>query len=268
VDRQLLGRALQVVQNRGARAAAILILSAFLAGQIAWSLAAAEESRRFWWLWPLQSLAISFGAVAMSQALRRKRLAAVLIGIPLALSAAVPLIANRLIDWRRVGWAGNNDPLIQLLDETVDHDGREAGNGGVAPISVSYDIPVSSFTLAANTIDSRYRPGMAYDVYLKHRYGVQPAVMSADSFSPESRYLIRQSRSLPEGATGWIAFQHPDEELEGFVLVAQASNFSLWRHHNPPLLMTKNTSGGQLGGTAGHVANPGKTGPFPALSIR
>jgi hypothetical protein len=227
VDAERFKSTMLALRNDRARTAGILLLAAFLAGQATWSLVAGTESRRFWWLWPLQSLLIAFGACVLADSIRWRQLRLAILALPLVLSLATPLVRTRINDWRRTSWGGDEDALIQMMDDVAQDAQTQGDAGGNKTVSVSYDTFVTAFIPAANSVDPRYRPGMGYDLYLKYKYGLEQEVTCADSFNPKSRYLIREDRK--DAGPDKIEFVHPQQDLAAYMQIAQAGKFSLWR---------------------------------------
>jgi hypothetical protein len=213
-------------KDRGKQISAILILLALIAGYLTWASVAATESRRFWWLWPVEALIIAFTVTTLAQRLKLARLRAFLLVIPLVMTLANSEVITQLNSWYKLGWSGTEDPIIQLLGQMVQRDNLTADSAPT--VSLSYDIAIQPLYIAASSVDRRYRPGMAYDVYLEHRYGIRNEVNCVDGFVLPSHYVIREDR--PDSIRkGFIEFRALSNKENRYVLVSRIGNFSLLR---------------------------------------
>jgi hypothetical protein len=228
VDPQRLSLFMHPARSAHSRTVARLLLLSVLVGQITWSLAVPFEARHFIWLWPLECLCVAFALRACCQCIS-SRWVQVLLVCPVIAGLAFPAINQPLRDWYRDGWTGHQNPILKLLDHLVAH---RKGQGEVSErksVSLSYDIVADQFNLAASSVDSRYSVGMAYDLYLKYKYSLQQELVCADSYSGESRYMIREDRT--GGGERMGLELHPPSRNNGeYVLLNRADRFSLyWR---------------------------------------
>ena len=206
---------------------AVLLLLSFVVGQVSWSLVSPLEERRFWWLWPLECVFIALALVAYSQ-WRAVRWLNLLLVCSVFAGLGNFAVRYHIRDWYAQGWHGQELPIIKLLDRLVEHRKVNGKSESGVSVSISYDILAEPFNLAASSVDSRYSLGMAYDTFAKYKYGLQQELLCADSYSKNSRYLIREERGYGWGDRLWLHSSPIDSEQ--YVFLGREGRFSLfWR---------------------------------------
>jgi hypothetical protein len=224
--------AVEEVPPSPSRTLSILLLTALIVGQFAWSLVAPAESRRFVWLWPIQCLLAAFALGELGRSLAWRRVSQTAVAVVLILSFAVPAATSRVRDWRTGGrWEGQDGPVIRLLDQLARHQQSTfpAANGRV---SVSYAIPGEPFMLAANSVDRRYTLGLGYDLYLRFKHSLRQEVTCADTYDKSSRYVIRADRPNAQYAERPepLVYHPALVDSSQYVLLGQEGSLSLlWR---------------------------------------
>jgi hypothetical protein len=213
---------------------AVLLLCTFVVGQLAWTLTSAPESRRFLWLWPIQCLYIALALSECCRWVEPLKLRPAWAATPIICFLAIPQSVRPLENWNRVGWSGDDEPVIKLLDQLAYHRKTTAKGSQPVNVSVSYDIHMYPFNLVFNSVDRRYRLGMGYDLYLKHKHSLRQELLCANSYSLDSQYVIKQGRpSLPYDNVPpqtRLKYHSTPKNNDGYVVLGKEGNFSLlWR---------------------------------------
>jgi|RhiMetdeSRZDD1v2_1073273.scaffolds.fasta_scaffold79784_3 dolichyl-phosphate-mannose-protein mannosyltransferase len=150
----------------------------------------ADYERRFWWIWPLQVIALA-GAVAYLP-MRLKllpRVAWVGSVIVMIMVAANPLLASRLHDWLRDGWSGDDADEIQVVDAAA---ALMQSSGIREHASIGYEVNVRRFVATDHIIDPRYKVGADFDMLFKYRHGISNENRCAEGVQPDDGYRIVQ----------------------------------------------------------------------------
>lgn len=161
---------------------------------------------RFWWLVPLEILAVMVGLVQVSKFIPRQRIVEpVLIGC--AVLALVPsLRLERLADgWGREGFAGTDTGQIPV----VDFIGAEAKEANRSELFVGYDISAIDYSrVFAATGDDLYRAGAWFDYLFLSRQGIRNLNRSVAGLDPRDEYRIlglKADQALPIDSP-WLGF--------------------------------------------------------------
>jgi len=174
-----------------------LVLSLVVPWLILFFIVEADRGDRFWWLWPLQTIAL---AALFTYALPRlgiPRLATYL-GQALLFFVIVgnPLLISRANAWARSGWSGSDPPELQAIDY-IASDIRAEGKRDAA---IGYQVFIWSFMSSFNIIDSRYKVGADFDFVLHHRHRLSNTDRCAEGLSPNDQYRIvalRPTNDIP-----------------------------------------------------------------------
>jgi hypothetical protein len=150
----------------------------------------ADDERRFWWIWPLQAIALAAAVAYLPMRLRLfPRVAWVGSVVVVLIVAANPLLASRLHDWLRHGWSGEDADEIQVVDAAA---ALVRSSGARDQASIGYEVNVRRFVATDHIIDRRYRVGADFDLLLKHRHGISNANHCAEGVEPNDAYRIVQ----------------------------------------------------------------------------
>jgi len=225
-ERQLLPSITSIGCSAGAGTLWTMLLLSLLAGKLLWSAIAPFDTRRLLWLWPVECLYIALALTVCYKCVSVRWLRVLLVASTIAVLVVPSARGLRARDPN--SWSGTDHPIIRLLDRLAAH--RTLVDNEERSVSLSYDIPADKFNAAASSVDSRYSIGMGYDLYLKYKHSVSQELVCADSYSPESRYVIREA---PAGAgregASLVEFHPPSKRWDGYELLGQEGRFLLLR---------------------------------------
>jgi hypothetical protein len=150
----------------------------------------ADYDRRFWWLWPLQAIALAAAVAYLPMRLKfSPRVAWVGSVVVLLMVAANPLLASRVDDWLRHGWSGEDADEIQVVDAAA---AIMRSSGQPDQASVGYEVNIQRFVATDHIIDPRYRVGADFDMLFKYRHGISNVNRCAEGVEPNDAYRIVQ----------------------------------------------------------------------------
>ena len=218
-------------RSRDSRVITGLLGLSLLTGQLAWSVVAPTEARRFLWLWPVECLYVGFALVAyckcvFSRWVRVLCVSSVIVGL------ALPL-RHTFGDWYMNGWSGREDPVVRILDQLADHQKRKTEGQktvGISSVGISYDIPADISPLVFSAVDQRYSIGMGYDLYLLYKHSLRQELKCADSYRRGTPYLIYEDRTKIGKEDRRLELHPPDKSAEGYELLGTEGSFSLFWH--------------------------------------
>jgi hypothetical protein len=155
-------------------------------------LAVAEPGRpeRFYWLWPIQVIALAAFVTNVFPGSRAPRVA--IWFVCLAVTAMLlwsPLFA-RVDPTLHGSWAGTDPDTVRAMDY-VASDLRAQGK---KEASVGYQVYVYQFMPADNAIDPHYKAGADLDLLLRFQHGIANTNTCAEGVSPGDQYRIVQTR--------------------------------------------------------------------------
>jgi hypothetical protein len=164
-------------------------------------LAVAESGRldRYWWLWPLQTVAIVAAVTYIPERIGWPRRAMWIVQISLTLILLTHSSITRPVKaWARSGWPGPRASDI----ETLDYLANQVHSEGRNRVAIGYQILTEEYNAAFNIVDPRYKVGAALDLFLKQRYKISNANQCAEGVSSVDEYRIvqttpRRSESKP-----------------------------------------------------------------------
>jgi hypothetical protein len=155
-----------------------------------------DRSERFWWMWPLQAMALAAAMTYLPIRLRAPKSIAWIGSLILALIViGNPLLVEKLTAWARFGWAGQDSPVSQLVDQVA----TRIQARGKDQASIGYEIYIKKFQAAFNRTDPRYKVGANLDLLFRYRYSVSNSDRCAEGVSSDDDYRIVQSA---DGMTG------------------------------------------------------------------
>jgi hypothetical protein len=157
---------------------------------------------RYFWIWPLQLIAIVAAVTFAPERLGWSRAGALCCQIGLvAVLLTHPWLVAPLRGWMSSGWSG---PMASDI-QAADYLGARLLAEGRHQAAVGYQTYVMEFMAAMNIADPRYKIGAELDMFLKYRYGIANADQCAEGISSEDEYRIVQKppvlvdeRPLPE----------------------------------------------------------------------
>jgi hypothetical protein len=150
----------------------------------------ADYERRFWWIWPLQAIALAAAVAYLPMRLKLlPRVAWVGSVVVVLMVAANPLLASRTDDWLRHGWSGEDADEIRVVDAAA---ALVRSSGERDQASIGYEVNVRRFVATDHIIDRRYRVGADFDLLLRHRHGISNANRCAEGVEANDAYRIVQ----------------------------------------------------------------------------
>jgi len=176
-------------QSDNRRVKATLLLTALL---VPWLilLAITEPNRpeRFWWLWPLQAIALA-SAVTYWPLRFKWPTSVVWVGsLAILFMVCRGPFASKIAAWSRDGWAGRDADEVAVVDYTADLIRSERKNEA----AIGYDVYMDGFMAAFNVADRRYKVGAEIDLLFKYRQGIMNTETCAEGVSPIDEYRIVQ----------------------------------------------------------------------------
>jgi hypothetical protein len=181
----------RIKSGHQARNAALLAISLIVPWLILLCVTEGDRPERFWWLWPLQVIALTSTVAYFPIRRPLPRLSLWIVSAVLVLSiAGNPLALSRIAAWVEDGWSGSDAEQIRVVDYTAQQimmlDHRAA---------IGYDLYIYGFMPIFNMVDRRYKVGADFDMLLKYRHGVENTNQCAEGISNEDQYRIVQIKS-------------------------------------------------------------------------
>jgi hypothetical protein len=157
-----------------------------------------DNQGRFFWLWPLQAIALS---AFITNIMMRLRLPSFVLWLScMALIGAVlsPPFQSHLKSWLRNGWAGSDPEEVQVVDYVADR----LRSDHTRHAAIGYQIFIYDFMAKYAIIDRQYKVGAEFDFLFKQRHGIANTDQCAEGVSPVDEYRIVQTRPKShEGST-------------------------------------------------------------------
>ncbi len=183
-----------------------------------------SHSRRFVWLWPLQSIFLAVFTVRFLPMLGVGRGARTTLGLVLFFLLAWNPLANATTAWLRNGYAGPQNPLSEAVAFLA---GQISGQGR-SSASIGYNVPFSGYQISYNVIDSRYKVGAIADFLLRRRFGINNEDKYAEGVHPDDEFRI--VRPPPSGKTMAFYIAPP---REGFAPIAEFGDYTILKRVSP-----------------------------------
>jgi len=185
------------------------------------SIATAE--RRFWWLWPMQAIALAVAVTYVPMRMRARRWVS-WAGSLAVLSIVVgnPVLLSRVGSWMAGGWSGSDAPEIAVVDRVAAY----VPPGKARQASIGYEVDIWRFMATDNIVDSRYKVGADLDLLFKYRAGITNLDRCAEGFAIDDEYRIVQVATIAtsdpiEGRyriaasrDGFVAREPPDGQYQ------------------------------------------------------
>ena len=192
----------------------------------------AEQGRpeRYWWLWPLQTVAIVAAVTYFPVRLGWR--SAIVWTATLALTVALlihPWIAVPVQSWFQDGWSGTRAEDIEAMDYLASQILSEGNNTA----SIGYQIYTYAFLPIFHAVDPTYKVGADLDLFLKHRYGISNTDQCAEGISPTDEYRILELRAATPASDDYFSEQ-PNEYFDispdpRFRLIRQFGNYQVYK---------------------------------------
>jgi len=156
-----------------------------------------DNQGRFFWLWPLQAIALS---AFITNIMARLRMPSSLLWLSyLVLTGALVIspfhpheyataAQTRVKLGLRNGWAGSDPEEVRVVDyvsNQIRSDGRDHA-------AIGYEIFIYEFMAKYNIIDRQYKTGAEFDLLFKYRHGIANTNQCAEGVSPADEYRIVQ----------------------------------------------------------------------------
>ncbi|MGA2112260.1 MAG: hypothetical protein ABSG98_08945 [Anaerolineales bacterium] len=180
-----------------------------------------NSEKRFWWLWPLELLAVLISVEAVGKIVFphwTKGSVALLAG---AFLLMLPLSywRPRLISWSLGGYAGESTGRL----ETADFIGSRAQETGNTSISIGYDVAEPDWSVAyAENHQESFLKGAWIDFLLLSRHGVVDLDQSTQRMSDKDDFRVYE----PSNGVWTNSSAVPD--WPGFSLVAQFDSYDVY----------------------------------------
>ena len=172
------------------RSAAVLLL--ILAIPWLFLLAVAEPGKpeRFYWLWPIQVIALAAFVTNVFTRSRAQRTIVWSVGLAVALMLLWGPVFDRVDPTLHGNWAGTDPTTVRAMD-LVASDLRTQGK---KETSVGYQLYVYQFMPEYNAIDSHYKVGADLDLLLRFQHGITNTNMCAEGVAPGDEYRVVQTQ--------------------------------------------------------------------------
>jgi hypothetical protein len=149
-----------------------------------------DNQGRFFWLWPLQAIALSAFITNIMARLRMPPSVLLLSYTVLIGVVVMPPFQSHLKAWLRNGWAGSDAQEVQVVDYVA----NRLRSDGIQRTAIGYQIFIYEFMAKYNIIDSQYKVGADFDLLFKFRHGIANTDRCAEGVSSHDEYRIVQTR--------------------------------------------------------------------------
>jgi hypothetical protein len=194
---------LNIPHAQGSASGAIIAVSLVVPWLILLSMTEAERLQRFWWLWPLQIVALASVVTILPKQLKLSRfwIATGSLGLFLLL-VGNPLVLSRIDAWVKNGWSGPDTEKIRA----VDYIASRLKSEGKHRVAVGYNLYTYRFRAVFHAVDARYKIGGDLDLMFRYRHGIVNTNPCAEGVSAEDEYRVVQtsSRATDEAARQFI----------------------------------------------------------------
>jgi hypothetical protein len=153
---------------------------------------------RFWWLWPLQVIALAALATYVPQKLRLPRLVSLLGSACLAAMILNPVSLLQRVQLWGPGWSGTDAAEMGLANYVAEQlKGRDSS-------AIGYQIRNWPFMVAFNAVDPRYKVGLEFDLLYKTVHSISNTNQCAEGISPDDEFRIVQVSPTSDPREGYF----------------------------------------------------------------
>jgi hypothetical protein len=187
----------------------------------------AEPGRpeRFFWLWPLQAIALVAFVTNVAPSVRLPGLT-IWIGQMILIGALlIPALQSHLAPWLRDGWAGSDAKEVQV----VDYVGNQLHADGRQQAAIGYQIFLYEFMPKYNILNRQYKVGAEFDFLFKHWDGIANTDQCAEGVSPNDEYRIVQTRRIGDESAPSELFDVP--LAKGFHLLQSFDSYQVFKRN-------------------------------------
>jgi hypothetical protein len=187
------------------------------------AVAEAGRPERFFWLWPLQAIALAAFIANIIVRLPLPSPARWLGQMLLVGAVLIAPIQSYVNAWLRDGWAGADAEEVYVVDYVAD----QLRSEGRAQAAIGYQILFYEFMPRYNVLDRQYKVGAELDFVMKHRHGIANTDQCAEGVSPDDEYRIVQTRPK---STEWQPRAYFNVPLDqGFRLLRRFDLYEVFR---------------------------------------
>jgi hypothetical protein len=151
---------------------------------------------RFWWLWPLQVIALVALVTYVPSILHLPRIFAWIGSILLIIMTLGRVVTGVKEAWLKPQWSGSDAAEVQVVNYVVS---QLAGRNQAA---IGYQIFIWRFMAEYNVVDPRYKIGADFDLLFKDLHGVANTNRCAEGVSSGDEFRIVQTRPTSTDARG------------------------------------------------------------------
>jgi hypothetical protein len=155
-------------------------------------LAVAEPGKpeRFYWLWPLQVIALAAFVTNVVAKSRAPRTIVWMVCLAVVFMLLWGPVFDRVDPTLHGNWAGTDPTTVRAMDLVA----RDLRTQGKNEASVGYQLYVYQFMPAYNAIDSHYKVGADLDLLLRFQHGITNTNTCAEGVAPGDEYRIVQTQ--------------------------------------------------------------------------
>jgi hypothetical protein len=209
-----------------AKEGGVLVISLIVPWLILLFITEPDRLERFWWLWPLQIIALASVVTYIPLQLKLPRLSIWLGSILLLLAlGSNSLLIERVSGWIQHGWSGPDAEEIKV----VDYIARQLNSQGQNRAAIGYDIYVYQFMATLNPNDRRYKVGADFDLLFKYRHGILNRNQCPEGVSSEDEYRIVQTSTDARDEAARRRIDVPGDD--GFRLAQRFGSHQVLQHH-------------------------------------
>jgi hypothetical protein len=149
-----------------------------------------DNQGRFFWLWPLQAIALSAFITNIMARLRMPTFLLWLSYLVLTGALVISPFHSHMKRWLENGWAGSDAQEVQVVDYVA----NQLRSDGIHHTAIGYQIFIYDFMANYNIIDSQYKVGAEFDLLFKYRHQIANTNQCAEGLSSRDQYRIVQTK--------------------------------------------------------------------------
>jgi hypothetical protein len=183
------------------------------------------EWDRYWWLWPLELVAVVSAVTYIPERFGWPRVIAWVGQITLTVMLlSHPWLFAPVQAWAKTGWSGPRANDIQAADYLA----SQIRSEGKAEAAIGYQVFIRGFMAAFHFVDPRYKVGAELDLFLKHRYGISNSNQCGEGVSPQDEYRIVQTAPNSNDLKEFL--EYIDIRLDpSFRMLRQFGNYQVFK---------------------------------------